>query len=85
MGSHADGDDVSSTVDGRRVIWVQMLVDVEADAALLVLAPGRDDSQVVNACNFECSDLAGDVTIDVSSSGQILGIELRGIRGLLKL
>lgn len=62
---------------------VPMLVDVAADAAILRFAPTGQEANLVRMCSCECSELRGDVHLDVDDQGRLQSIEILGIRAVI--
>ncbi len=70
-------------MDGRRRRSVELIIDDAADAALIRFASDEVAGSRLQACNPDCPELGGDITIDIDQEGRLVSIELRGIRRIL--
>lgn len=62
---------------------VEIIIDDAADAALIRFAPVEEPGSRLHACNPECPELGGDMTLHIDQEGRLISIELRGIRRIL--
>ncbi len=69
---------------GRVAFDAEVVVDWEAGALYIQLADEIEEGEASVSRKFTLKKKATDVVFDINSQGQLLGIEILGIDGLLK-